>query len=432
MAGGLISPFISCSPEQESRKNWAGNYAYKASQLLEPSTVAEVQKHVKELQKSKVLGTRHCFNSIADSPGSQISLGKMNSIVSIDKVAQTVTVEAGVTYGKLGPYLFQEGFALHNLASLPHISVAGACATATHGSGVRNGNLATGISAIELVTGTGDVVTLSKTDNKFFGAIVGLGAIGVITKLTLDIQPAFSVRQDVYQNLPLDQMKDHFDDIMSAGYSVSLFTNWQNKNVSQIWIKRKVDAAETIVTEGEFYGATLATKNMHPIEALSAENCTDQMGVPGPWHERLPHFKMDFTPSSGDELQAEYFVPRDRAVEAILAVERMGDQIAPHLHISEIRTIDADELWMSPCYKMPGVAIHFTWKKDWDAVSKLLPVIEKELSPMQVRPHWGKLFTIDHATLASRYERMTDFIQLSRELDPEGKFRNEFLEQKVL
>ena len=378
------------------------------------------------------MGTKHCFNTIADSKDNFISLKQMNKVVTLDANARTVTIEGGMKYGELCPWLNDKGFALHNLASLPHISVAGACTTATHGSGVKNGNLATAVAALEIVTADGEVINLSKKDGeKFYAAVVGLGTIGVITKVTLNILPTFMMRQYVYVTLPMSQMKDHFDEIVSSGYSVSLFTDWQTENINEVWIKSRVDDAANSVAKTDFFGAKPATKNIHPIIELSAENCTEQMGVPGPWYERLPHFRMGFTPSSGKELQAEYFVPRQNAVDAILAIARMGKQIGPHLFISEIRTIDADNLWMSPCYKQPSVTIHFTWKQEWDAVSKLLPVIEKELAPFNAKPHWGKLFTIPPAKLQSLYEKMPDFKKITTEYDPHGKFRNEFLEKNI-
>src|SRR5262249_1539611 len=218
-------------------------------------------------------------------------------------------------------------------------------------------------------------VKLSRSQDRdeFYGAVIGLGALGVITRLTLNIQARFMMRQYVYENLPFSELKEHFDAIMSSAYSVSLFTDWQEQRVNEVWIKSRIEEGKAFAAPQEFFGAKLATKNLHPIAALSAENCTEQMGVPGPWYERLPHFKMGFTPSAGKELQSEYFVPRRHAVEAILAVERLHDQVSPHLLISEIRSIAADNLWMSPCYQEPRVTIHFTWKADWPAVSKLLP-----------------------------------------------------------
>jgi xylitol oxidase len=286
---------------------------------------------------------------------------------------------------------------------------------------------------LEIITANGDLVKLSrqKDGEKFSGAVVGLGALGVITKVTLDIQPAFTMRQYVYESLPLAQVKNHFDAIESSGYSVSLFTDWQKQRLNEVWIKTRTEKGQAFEATPEFFGAKPAAKNLHPIAELSAENCTEQMGVPGPWYERLPHFRMGFTPSAGKELQSEYFVPRQHAVEAILAVERLRDQITPHLLISEIRAIAADELWMSPCYKQPCVTIHFTWKQDWPAVSKLLPVIEKELKPFNARPHWGKLFTIAPADLKSRYEKLPAFVELCKQYDPQGKFRNEFLSTNI-
>jgi xylitol oxidase len=383
----------------------------------------------------KVLGTRHCFNSIADSRHHLLSLKPMHEVVSLDAGARTVSIEPGVTYGQLCPYLDSRGFALHNLASLPHISVAGACTTATHGSGEKNGNLATAVSALEIVTAAGDLVKLSrKSDGSGFrGAVVGLGALGVITRLTLDIQPTYQMRQYVYENLPFTQMREHFDEIQASGYSVSLFTDWQGGRINEVWIKSRVGdgAFAGASAPPEFFGAKLATRNLHPIADLSAVNCTEQMGVPGPWYERLPHFRMGFTPSAGQELQSEYFVPRKNAVDAIMAVERLRDQISPHLLITEIRTIAADDLWMSTAFERPSVTIHFTWKPDWPAVRGLLPVIERELGPFEPRPHWGKLFTMAPADLRSRYQKLPDFIRLATGYDPKGKFRNDFLNTNI-
>ena len=414
IACSLLSPIISCQEKPKTvRKNWAGNYQYKAENLHEPNTVAEVQALVKKLDKQKALGSCHCFNDIADSPANQISTKKLNKIISIDEKANTVTVEAGARYGQFAPELDQKGYALHNLASLPHISVAGACATATHGSGVGNGNLASAVAGIELVTADGEIVNLSreKDGETFNGAVVGLGALGIITKVTLDIQKSYQVRQDLFQDLPLASLKDHFDEILSSGYSVSLFTDWQNQNISQVWVKRKVET-DTKDMEKEFFGAKAATKNLHPITALSSENCTDQMGVAGVWYERLPHFKMGFTPSSGEELQSEFFVARENALDAILAIEKKGNLIFPELMITEIRTIAADNFWMSTAYKQDSVAIHFTWKQHTPEVQKLITMIEAELAPFKYRPHWGKLFSIAPKDLHLRYEKYADFMQL--------------------
>ncbi len=428
MAAPLLAP-LSSWVQQEKLKNWAGNIEYSTDNVYYPQSVSEVQELVKKCSKVRALGTRHCFNRIADSKYNLVSTIKMDKVVSLDAHAHTITVEGGIKYGALAPYLHDKGFALHNLASLPHISVAGSIATATHGSGVRNGNLATAVTDLEIVTADGSLIHLSKQreGDKFLAAVVGLGAIGVVTKVTLAVQPTYMMRQNVYLMLPLTQLREHFEQIVSAGYSVSLFTDWQSENINEVWIKSRIDKDTDYNTIQDFYGAKAATRNMHPIAALPAENCTEQMGVPGPWYERLPHFKMGFTPSAGKELQSEYFVPRPNAVDAILAIQRLGKLIGPHLLISEIRTIDADDIWMSPCRHQPSVTIHFTWKQDWPAVSKLLPLIEKELAPFKAKPHWGKLFTMPPQVLASRYEKLPDFKKVLSTYDPESKFQNEFL-----
>lgn len=432
MTAPLFSPLTGWATG-EKLKNWAGNLEYSTTKLYQAKSTEQVSEFVKKHSKFKVLGTRHCFNKIADSKDEFISLTQADELIEISSDGKSVTVNSGLKYGQLSPVLDKKGYALHNLASLPHISVAGACATATHGSGNKNGNLSTAVSGMEIVTGTGETIKLTKEKDgqKFLAAVVNLGALGVVTKVTLDIQPTFEMNQYVYQNLPFSQLKDNFEAIEAKGYSVSLFTNWQSRDIAEVWVKRKMEKGENYKPDPELFGAKLATKNLHPIPELSAENCTVQMGVPGPWYERMPHFKMGFTPSSGVELQSEYFVPRKNAVEAIMAVYKLADQVGPHLLTTEIRTIAADNLWMSPCYKQDSVAIHFTWKQDWPNVSKLLPIIERELAPFNARPHWGKMFTMAPAKLQSLYEKLPDFQDLIKEYDPQGKFRNGFLDTYV-
>jgi xylitol oxidase len=432
MATPIISPLLAAMPD-DKLKNWSGNLEYGTERMYSANSLEEVRAFVAKQGKLKVLGTRHCFNTIANSTDQFLSVRPMTKIATLDDKARAVTVEGGMSYGQLCPDLDSKGFALHNLASLPHISIAGACSTATHGSGDKNGNLATAVSALELVTASGDVVRLSRRDDgeTFRGAVVGLGALGVITKVTLDVQPTFQVRQFVYENLPMSQWSENFEAIESSAYSVSLFTDWKQQRFNEVWLKNRVEEGKAMYAPEEFYGAKRATRNLHPIAELSAENCTEQMGVPGPWYERLPHFKMGFTPSAGKELQSEYFVPRPNAVEAVMAVEQLHEKISPHLLISEIRTIAADDLWMSPCYKQPCVTIHFTWKQDWPAVQKLLPVIERNLAPFGARPHWGKLFTIPPAQLHPNYEKLPKFVALCKKFDPQGKFRNEFLNANI-
>jgi xylitol oxidase len=283
---------------------------------------------------------------------------------------------------------------------------------------------------VELVTPSGDLVTIDQNHPDFPAVVVGLGAFGIITKVNLKVEETFQVRQDVFQNLPLATLEENFDEIMSSGYSVSLFTDWTNKNISEVWVKRRMDA-NPVELGDEFFGATAATENLHPIQSLSAEPCSEQMGVPGPWYNRLPHFKMGFTPSAGEELQSEFFIPRENAVAGILAVEKLNAEISPQLLITEIRTIAADNFWMSPCYKQDSVSIHFTWKQNPEEVMALIPKIEAALALFSVKPHWGKLFTVDPATLHQRYEKFSDFLALAKQYDPSEKYRNEYLDLTI-
>lgn len=418
------------------RTNWSGNVHYSTDHVYAPKTVDEVQAIVRHAQKLKPLGSRHCFNTIADSRFAQISMRGLDSI-QIDEKSRTVKVGPGIAYGKLAPIIDAKGFALHNLASLPHITVAGSVATATHGSGIHNGNLATQVSGLQIVTADGNIVELSraKDGNNFLTAVVHLGALGAVTAVTLDLVPAFAATQTVYENLSFDQLEHNFDAIMGAGYSVSLFTTWQGNNASEVWIKNKVAPGSTPPAYAhlpkEFYGATLQKTKLHPIAGTPAENCTEQMGSVGRWYERLPHFKMEFTPSRGEEIQSEFFIPREHAYQAVRAVEQLRNQITPHLFITELRTIAADQLPMSMAYRRDSLAIHFTWKREPDAVLKVLPAIEAKLAPFDARPHWGKVFTVAPKTLQSRYPKLSDFKALAARMDPAGKFRNEFLDRNL-
>ncbi|HEX2909365.1 MAG TPA: FAD-binding protein [Chloroflexia bacterium] len=417
----------------EQRQNWAGNYTFKAESFQQPETLEQLQTVVRRAERVKALGSGHSFNAIADTPGTQVSLGNFQVEPQIDRERRTLTVGAGMKYGQVCRLLDEAGFAVHNMASLPHISIAGAIATATHGSGDRNGNLATAVSALELVTADGQVVTLSreKDGEKFAGAVVSLGGLGIVSRVTLDLVPAFQVRQVVYENLPLEQLEAHFDEIVSSAYSVSLFTRWEGDYIQQVWQKHRVSDDKAAAPETEWFGAKAATVKRHPILGLPAEASTEQLGQAGPWYERLPHFRVDFTPSSGEELQSEYLVPRAQAVAALRAVNRLRERISPLLQVSEIRTIAADNLWLSPCYRQERVGFHFTWLKDWEAVRQLLPLLEESLAPFDAVPHWGKLFTTPPQRVQAMYQRLGDFRQLLAALDPQGKFRNAYLDKYI-
>jgi len=413
--------------------NWAGNVAFSATKIHRPASVAELQRLVAAGACVRALGTGHSFSRIADTPGDLVSVAGLPKIMKVDAEAATVTVSAGVRYGELAPHLHAAGYALRNLASLPHISVAGACATGTHGSGNSNGNLATAVCAMEMITAGGDAVTMSREadGDRFRGAVVGLGALGIVTSLSLDIVPAFGIRQYVYENLPHEQLYEHLTDIFASAYSVSLFTDWRSPRIRQVWLKQRAGEHDPPTPGTRWYGALAADGPRHPVPGRPAANSTQQLGVPGPWHERLPHFRLDFTPSAGDELQSEYLLPQRLAAGALRAIASIGDRVAPVLRISEIRTVAADDLWLSPSYRQDSMAIHFTWINDVPAVMPVLATVEDRLAPFGARPHWGKLFTTSPAAVSRLYDRLPDFQRLLRSLDPDGKFRNKFIDTYV-
>jgi len=414
----------------EGLRNWAGNLRYGTDRLHAPDSIDELCRVVSRLDRLRVLGTRHCFNALADSDAELISTERLDRIVAIDAEARTVTIEAGVTYAQLNAVLHESGFALPNLASLPHLNVAGAAATATHGSGDALRCLAAAVTALELINADGERCWLSREAQPatFPGAVVHLGALGVVARLTLRIEPTYDVVQHVYEHLPLEACLDQFDAITTAGTSVSLFTSWREPVFDQVLIKRRLDGDGSASADPRLPGARLAGATRHPIAGKDPVNCTPQR-EPGPWHLRLPHFMPGFTPSAGQELQAEYLVPREHAEAALRVVASLRRRIAPLLLVCEVRTVAADDLWLSMACGRPSVAIHFTLKPDGPGVAALLPALEAALDPFDARPHWGKLFTLSGRRLAALYPRLTDFRALARRMDPSGKFRNRFLER---
>ncbi|MEY9893751.1 xylitol oxidase [Catenulispora sp. MAP12-49] len=420
----------------EQIRNWAGNVVFHPARSHHPASLDEVRRIVAGARSVRVLGTGHSFNRLADtdtgsdggSDGDLVVLDALPAEARVDADAGTATVSAGMRLADLAARLHAAGFALAALPSLPHISLAGACATGTHGSGDRNQGLAALVRGMRLVGPDGGVVELTRGDTPDFdGSVVGLGAVGVVTRMTVDVVPTFDVAQFVYEGIAMRELIARFEEVFSAGYSVSGFTEWRGE--ASVWVKAKVagDGSEPARPDDGWLGGRLATRAAHPIPGMSAENCTEQLGVPGPWHERLPHFRPGFTPSSGAELQSEFFVARSRAAEALDAVRELGPLLAPVVQISEIRTVAADELWLSPAYRRDSVAIHFTWVADRAAVEPALAAVQGVLMPLGARPHWGKVFSGGPAAAIAGYERAGDFRALLERRDPDGKFRNEFV-----
>ncbi len=405
--------------------NWAGNITFTPADLLRPRSVAELQSLVADAPRLHALGAGHSFSRVADSPGALVTLEDLPPEIEIDSDRATVRVAAGVRYAELNRHLDAHGFALPNLASLPHINVAGSIATGTHGSGDRNGSLGTAVAGLELITATGDLVTVRPEE--LSGAVVALGALGVITRLTLSLVPAFTVRQWVYDQLPRAELDARFDEIFASAYSVSAWTTWRDPaRLDHVWVKHRADDGWT--APARWLGASLADGPRHPVPGQPPGFSTVQGGVEGGWHERLPHFRAEFTPSVGDELQTEYLLPREHAVAALASLNSLAARMTPLLLVNEIRTVAADDLWLSPCYGRATAGFHFTWRNDPAALAELLPAIEDQLAPFAPRPHWGKVFTLAPAQVAARYPRLDDFRRLRAAYDPSGKFLNPFIE----
>ena len=406
-------------------RNWAGNLTYRAESLVSPRSLDELQSVVAGNHRVRALGSRHSFTRISDTDGVLVSLAALPDVgaVEVDAEAGTATVGAGAAYGAVGVELERRGLALGTLASLPHISVAGAVATGTHGSGDATGSLAAAVAGIEYVGADGELHTLRRGDADFDGSVVALGALGIVTRLTLDVEPTYAVRQDVFTGLSWSTVEQQFDAITATAHSTSMFTRFDDRGIRQAWFKSRTAGPPT-----ETFGGVAATGPVHMLDDAPTESVTDQTGVPGPWLDRLPHFRMEFTPSRGAELQSEYLLPRASGLAAVAELRRLADLMAPVLQVAEIRTVARDALWLSSSYDTDVVAFHFTWLLDEAAVYAVLPVIEAALLPLGARPHWGKCFVAKAAELAPLYPRWADFGRLRDQQDPERKFGNAFLD----
>ena len=416
-------------------QNWAGNYAYRASQIHRPTTIDEIAAIAQSATSIRVLGSRHSFTDIVDAD-ELIDLGGYQPKTHFDADAQTITVPASTTYGDVAQSLAPYGMALRNLASLPHISVAGSVATATHGSGIGNGNLATSVAGFEYVNTAGEIISVDRSTPDFDGLVVSLGALGIVTAVSLGVVFDYQIEQHVYEDLPLDVVGDQLAMILGAAYSVSVFTTFAGSldgQVGQVWIKRRTDGSDRSMDAGAtFLDAPAATMQHHPIPGVDGSTCTAQLGVPGPWADRLPHFRMGFTPSAGNEVQSEFFVGSVDGPLALEALRNAADDFADRLMVSEVRVVAADELWMSPQYRRPSVAFHFTWHPDSEAggaagdLVRAVAAVQEALGPFAPRPHWGKVFDADGFSARDSYEMFDDFIDMAQRLDPHGVFRNDW------
>ena len=414
---------------QRVETNWAGNHTYRA-RIERPRSVGELQEVVARERRVRALGSRHSFTDLTDitdtADGVLVSLVDLPTTVEVDERSRTARVTGRATYGDVATQLQAAGWALGNLASLPHISVAGAVATGTHGSGVENGSLATAVASLEIVGPDGEIRTTSRGDADFEGSVVALGALGVVSAVTLDVEPTYDVRQDVYTGLAWHALADELETITSSAYSVSLFTRWTDAGIEQVWLKSRADDVPA-----ELFGALAATTTLHMLEGGATESVTQQGGVRGPWLDRLPHFRMEFTPSRGEELQSEYLLPREHALTAIERLRALGERMAPVLQVCELRTVAADGHWLSSAYGHDVLGVHFTWLRDVERVYAVLPAIEEALLPLGARPHWGKCFVAGAADLAPLYPRFADFRALRDRVDPGRTFGNAFLDRVI-
>ncbi|MEZ3160403.1 D-arabinono-1,4-lactone oxidase [Microbacterium sp. BWT-B31] len=405
-------------------RNWAGTYEYSAARIVAAQTIDDVRRAVASGGPVHALGTRHSFTDLPDTAGTLIDVTGLPAAFVLDEAERTVTVAAGTRYGVLAVWLDERGWALGNLGSLPHISVAGATATGTHGSGDANSVLSTSVRALTYVGADAEVRVIRRGEPDFDAVVVGLGAFGVVVAVTLDIQPSFRLRQDLYTGVTWDAALADWPAVTAAGYSVSVFSKWDDTQLEFVWVKTRLDADDDPVPD-TLAGGIRVTGGDSPLGV--EDNVTELAGVPGPWMLRLPHFRLDAQPSFGDEIQSEYFVARADAPEALRAVRALGGSIRPHLIWTELRTAAADGLWLSPAYERDVAIIHFTWFNHPEGVGDVLPRIEEALAPFGARPHWGKRHGFDRAAIERVHPRLADARAVFERLDPEGRFVNAHL-----
>lgn len=406
-------------------RNWSGTHVYTAPRIVPASSVDEVRAALAGRGRVHALGTRHSFTDLPDTTGVLLDLAGLTGGFVLDEDAGTVSVAAGTRYGELALWLEERGYALHNLGSLPHISVGGATATATHGSGNANGVLTSAVRGIRFVTADGEVRDVRRGDDDFDALAVGVGAFGVVVSLTLAVQPTYRARQDVYRDVTWDAALGAFDDITGAGYSVSVFTRWEPELLGDVWVKTRLDRDDDPVPDALLDGARFVEAN--PLEGLP--DLTQLGGVPGPWLARLPHFRLEGKPSFGDEIQSEYFIARSDAPAALGAMRELAPLVQPVLFVSELRTAASDDLWLSGAYHRDFLAIHFTWHNDDAGVRAVLPEVERALAPFHARPHWGKLHLFGADDMARVHPRLPDARAVFERHDPEGRFSNAHLER---
>jgi xylitol oxidase len=349
-------------------RNWAGTHTFAAPRIVNATSIDEVRALVAEAARTgtrvRALGTRHSFTDLADSDGTLITVLDIPADPVFDEAAGSVTIGAGTRYGIAAAWLAEQGLAFHNMGSLPHISIGGAIATGTHGSGNDNGILSSAVSGLEYVDATGELVHVRRGDPGFDGLVIGLGAYGIVVRVTVDVQPAYRVRQDVYRDVPWDAVLADFEGVTGGAYSVSIFTNWLGDTIEQIWWKTRLAAGndELPVVPESWLGVQRDSLTAGNLVETDPDNLTLQGGVPGDWWERLPHFRLESTPSNGDEIQTEYFIDRADGPAAITALRALGDRIAPLLLVTELRTAAPDKLWLSGAYHREMLAVHFTWR----------------------------------------------------------------------
>jgi len=409
--------------------NWSRTHCFGATELRRPTSIGELQQSIVAAVASgqgvRTIGSRHSFTDIADSDV-VVDLGALPEQFAVSPDRTSVTVSGAMTYARLASLLEPHQLAIANMASLPHLSIAGAISTATHGSGTTNGNLATAVLSLKIMTSAGELRHVQRSDTQFSAAVVALGAMGAIVAIELAVEPAFDVEQAVHNRLSWSRLHPSLDEVFDAAYSVSVFTDWRDH--VQLWTKRRVDQAT--LDHATLHDGVQASQPEHPVPGADASSCTNQQ-EPGLWSHRLPHFRSDEVPSVGAEVQSEFFVERALMGQAIERLRSIGDALEPVIMVSEIRTIGADNIWLSPQYQRDCAAFHFTWHHDVVAAHAAADLVTDTLAPLRPIPHWGKVFDPRRFDFDQLYPNLRSALACFQEWDPTSTFTNAWMRNTI-
>lgn len=427
--------------DRTSWTNWAGNQSCAPTSIRRPTSEAELVAIVKEAANNgtrvKCVGAGHSFTPIACTDGVLVDLSGYGRILSHDPGARTVTMQAGITLSTLCDELDQRGLALENMGDIGYQSIAGAAATATHGTGWHFGNISSRIVGMRLIAGDGSIVDATSDENPevLAAARVGVGALGIVSTVTLQAVKAFRLHA-IEEPMRLDDLLSDFDGYMSSADHVEFYwvphTSWaltkRNRRTDEPAMPRSKAKAviDDLLITNVGFGALCRVGRRRP-------NLIPRLAKMLPSTGRLEYTdrsdRVFTSPRRVKFYEMEYAIPRDAIPEALNRVRRLVDEAGIQLSFPvEVRVVSPDDIPLSTAHgRATGyIAIHVYQGTPYDTYFQ---GVERIMDSYHGRPHWGKMHFQGHETLAQRYPKWDEFQAVRRRLDPEGRFTNQYLER---